>query len=340
MNSKKLFIRESSNDRSSWDEFVLAESPWAFFQSFDWGETQLRDGVLVKRWEFLLASRKVAQAQAVLVKAKRGTFLHVRHGPVVARPFMDNETVWQELLSELKQAAQREQAWFYRIGPLLPDTAATRALFSGLGLRPAPIHAMDAEYTWVLHLSDAETVILAHMRKTTRYLIRQAEKLGVVVTESHEIDDFLRLYRQTAQRQKFVAHRGIEAEFAVFSSRRQAQLLVASQGGQVLATALIIYFGDQAIYHHGASVQSKVPASYLLQWYAICAAKKRGMQWYNFWGIAPEDKPNHPWQGITLFKKGFGGELRAFVHAHDAPLSPLYRLSASVEILRKRLKHY
>ena len=213
-------------------------------------------------------------------------------------------------------------------------------MFAGLGLRPAPIHAMDAEYTWVLRLDDSEEVLLANMRKTTRYLVRQAEKLGVKVVASQKIADFLELYEQTAERQHFVPHRGIAAEFTEFVKRGAAELLVATHAGKRIAAAVILYFGQEAIYHHGASIASKIPASYLLQWYAIKEAKKRGLTWYNFWGIAPEDKPNHPWQGITLFKKGFGGELRSFIHAHDLPVSPFYRIAATVETVRKRLKHY
>jgi len=336
----KFTAHISEMDERTWNQFVLAQSPWAFFQSYEWGETQLQEKAKVARWEFLLDNRKIAQAQTILVKARRGTFLHVRHGPVVTQEFVNDQQVWRQLLEFLAMEAKKANAWFCRIGPLLTDTSETQQLFANLGLRPAPIHAMDAEYTWVLRLHETEEVILANMRKTTRYLIRQAEKQGVVIQTNQKIEDFLKLYQETAERQRFVPHRGIAAEFAEFSRRGEAELLVAYHSSQPLAAALLLYFGKQAIYHHGASVASKVPASYLLQWEAIKKAKKRGLAWYNFWGIAPEDKPDHPWQGITLFKKGFGGELRSFVHAHDLAISPLYRVSAAIEAVRKRLKHY
>jgi lipid II:glycine glycyltransferase (peptidoglycan interpeptide bridge formation enzyme) len=51
------------------------------------------------------------------------------------------------------------------------------------------------------------------------------------------------------------------------------------------------------------------------------------MQFYNFWGVAPENKPTHPWQGLTTFKLGFGGERHHFLHAQDLPLSPFYWIS-------------
>ena len=50
----KLTVRSSTISEGEWDQFILAESPWAFFQSFAWGETQLLEKVAVARWEFLL----------------------------------------------------------------------------------------------------------------------------------------------------------------------------------------------------------------------------------------------------------------------------------------------
>jgi len=36
-------------------------------------------------------------------------------------------------------------------------------------------------------------------------------------------------------------------------------------------------------------------------------AKARGCEWYDLWGVAPDDVPDHPWRGITTFKRKFGG---------------------------------
>ena len=109
-----------------------------------------------------------------------------------------------------------------------------------------------------------------------------------------------------------------------------------------------MHFGGETSYHHGASASaySKVPASYLLQWHAICDAIDRGDSIYNFWGIAPveykedkwqiaEQKKKHPFAGVTLFKTGFGGTLLPLVPCHDIPLSKLYTITRWFEIFRK-----
>jgi lipid II:glycine glycyltransferase (peptidoglycan interpeptide bridge formation enzyme) len=75
--------------------------------------------------------------------------------------------------------------------------------------------------------------------------------------------------------------------------------------------------------------------NYLLQWEAIKEAKKRNMQTYNFWGISPNENPNHRFSGVTKFKIGFGGSRVDYLHAHDLPISSWYWAVYLLESLRK-----
>jgi lipid II:glycine glycyltransferase (peptidoglycan interpeptide bridge formation enzyme) len=36
-------------------------------------------------------------------------------------------------------------------------------------------------------------------------------------------------------------------------------------------------------------------------------AKAAHCEWYDFWGIAPENDPNDSWYNISMFKRKFGG---------------------------------
>ena len=65
---------------------------------------------------------------------------------------------------------------------------------------------------------------------------------------------------------------------------------------------------------------------------------------YSFWGIAPmtgtdpnHQSPitNHPFSGVTTFKRGFGGELLNLVHCMDVPVNSRYYLTRAFETLRK-----
>lgn len=323
-----------------WDKFILCENPWSFFQSFAWGELQRTLGYEVKRWGVFQNSKLIGLAQTVIVRARRGTFLHIRHGPVWTKEFVADSQVWRELLKSLRAYGEKQRAWFIRISPMVDDSETNREFLRQLNFRPSPIHRMDGEICWVLDLTPSENELLSGMRKTTRYLIRQAEKLGVVIEESTDISEFTKLYFSTSKRQNFVPHQGIEEEFRLFNKNQRGRIYLGKYNNQVSAGALILDFGSQTIYHHGASYPSKIPVSYLLQWRAIQAAKKRGKKLYNFWGISSSDNPRHPWWGITLFKQGFGGRETQFLHAHDLPLSPFYGISYIIEMLRKFSRGY
>lgn len=314
-----------------WDSFVKCYSPMALFQSWAWGEVERRLGHTIWRLGWYDQDALAAVAQVQKVSARRGTFLHVRHGPILND---QKVAVWKMVLEDLKKLAGEQHVWFIRISAQLPPDR--EKIFRTLGFVSAPIHAMDAELCWVLDLNKNEEELLAGMRKTTRYEIRRAQKMGITIDTG--LKDFFALYTQTSQRHGFVPHSGIREELEVFGNN--AIVLNAVFEGKTIASAIILFWGDQAVYHHGASIQSKIPASYLLQWEAIREAKKRGKKLYNFWGIAPEDKINHPWRGITLFKKGFGGRQMEFMHAQDYPVSPLYLIPKTIESIRKRLKRY
>lgn len=316
-------VKKEITSQMAWDAFVLTYAPQALFQSWSWGEVEKKLGHTVWRWAWYEDGKLVGVAQIKKVTARRGAFLHVRHGPIGKVEMQDIITL-----------AKSEGVWFIRISPQITDDGS----YKKLGFVPAPIHAMDAEVCWVLDLGKSEEELLSGMRKTTRYEIRRAQKLGVQMNKTKNLNDFTALYLETSGRHGFVGHSGIKEEVDVFGDH--ALVLNGVYEAKTMASAIILFWGDEAIYHHGASIPSKVPCSYLVQWEAIREAKKRGKKLYNFWGIAPDDSPKHPWRGHTLFKTGFGGREVRFIHAMDLPVSPLYVIPKTVEALRKKLKGY
>ena len=319
-------IQKDILSQQIWDSFVIKYSPMALFQSWTWGEVAKKNHT-VWRLGWFDGKTLIGIAQVQKITARRGIFLHVRHGPI----FQD-EKYFKSILLDLHTFAKKEKAWFVRLSPLVSS------LPNGLGLVRAPIHAMDAELCWVLDLDKSEEELLAGMRKTTRYEIKRAQKMGVTITKNASLHDFFALYKETSDRHKFVRHTGISEEVEVFG--KDAEIFNGVFENNSIESAIILFWGEQAIYHHGASIPNKVGASYLLQWEAIREAKNRGKKLYNFWGIAPNDNPKHPWRGITLFKTGFGGRQMGFTHASDYPISPLYIIPKTIEYIRKRLNGY
>ena len=215
-------------------------------------------------------------------------------------------------------------------------------VFTQLGYRNAPIHMMHPELAWLLDLTPNEDKLLAGMRKTTRYSIKKAEKDGVTIRTSTSPNDlklFEEIYSETVKRQEFKAFPSayFSTELEVFSKENQALLFFAEYQGKVVGTAFIIFYGNSAFYHHGATTRlfPSLTDAQLLQWHVIKEAKRRGLRYYNFWGVVAEDQKNHPWWGLSTFKRGFGGEAEAYVHAQDLVLSPRYWLTFTIEKLRK-----
>lgn len=328
------------DNKSLWESFIKRNSPASLFQSWLWGDVQESLGTKVWRLGVYKNDDLIGIALVTKVDAKRGKFLHVRHGPIFNKNTPEN---WSCTLKYLISLAHKEGCWFIRVSPLLADTPENRQLFNTMRFAEAPIHAMDAELCWVLDIDKSDDELLQGMRKTTRYEIKRAIKFGVKVSKAQTTDDlhtFMQLYDRTSSRQGFVPHKGIYEEFNIFNRSEQALLLLGSIHDEILAGAIIVFYGNQAIYHHGASIPNTIPVSYLVQWEALREAKKRGYKIYNFWGIAPDDNPNHPWRGITLFKKGFGGREIKYIHAQDLPVSPLYILPRTVETVRRMSKGY
>jgi lipid II:glycine glycyltransferase (peptidoglycan interpeptide bridge formation enzyme) len=215
-------------------------------------------------------------------------------------------------------------------------------IFKDLGFREAPIH-MHPEITWQLDITPPEEDLLMKMRKTTRYLIRQGIKNpDLKIIQSKKIEDveiFNQLYRRTVSRHHFIPFSldYLKNEFKAFLADNQVSIFFAKYKEEILASAIIIFWQKIAFYHQGASSlkHSKIPGSYLLQWEAIREAKKRGCELYNLWGIAPTDSLKHPWRGLTLFKKGFGGYKKEYIKTQDFVLSKKYWLNYIVEKIRK-----
>ncbi|MBI2036263.1 peptidoglycan bridge formation glycyltransferase FemA/FemB family protein [Candidatus Microgenomates bacterium] len=327
-------------DKKKWEGFLLSQSYQPFFQSWSWGEVQERLGHRVWRLGIYEGRKMVGICQIVEIRARRGNYFHLRHGPLLA----NFKKQFPRLLGGIMKMARTDRIDFIRMSPLLPEEFDINFL-QKQGFRNSPIHNMDAENAWVLDLDKTEEELLKSMRKTTRYLVKKGEKLSLEIIKAssiRELEAFLRLYEKTAQKHGFVPHGGIREEIEVFKKDGQAELFLARYKKKIISGALVIFYGNLAVYHHGATDPKfeHLSPSYLVQWEAIKEAKRRGKKIYNFWGVVPPSKPHHPWQGLTLFKTGFGGRRINFIHAQDLPLSPWYWKTFLIESIIRIRKGY
>lgn len=167
-------------------------------------------------------------------------------------------------------------------------------LFKDLGFRESPMHANAYEATWKLDITPSEEDLLKNMRKTTRYLIRQAEKNPDIEIERSErlseVEAYQKLNREVAQRQKFVpfSDEYIKNEFEIFANNNQAVWFFGKYKGEITAASLVIFWSGIGFYHQSASLSkyAKLSIPYLLQWEAIKEAKKEAVN-YTIFGVLP-----------------------------------------------------
>ncbi len=337
-------IKEIINQKV-WQEFFDKAGSPSFLPSFQWGEFQKSLNYGVVRLG-LYSNRKLnAIAQVIKIKSRRGNFLFIPHGPLIK---IKNQTskiknYIEKIKNYLIWIARNENFDFIRVAPVLENTSKNQKIFKDLGFKTAPIY-MHAETIWLLPLNQSEEELLKQMRKTTRYLIKKAQREHVVVeirTDKKAVDDFYRIYQETAKREKFIPFSKdfIQKEFDAFQKTGDVIFLFGKIKNalnnqpptinQILASALILFTKSTAFYHQGASLHTKIPVSYLLQWEAIREAKRRGCRFYNFWGIYDEKSGRTPksWQGLTLFKTGFGGHAIRYLPTQDYILTPKYYLT-------------
>ena len=326
--------------RDIWDKFHEENPTHSFLQSWNWGEFNEAMGHRVFRLGVFDGGELNGTALVIKIAARRGSFLFIPHGPVFQNSKFEIRNS-EILISYLKNIAKAERCSFIRISPILQNTAENKKLFKKIGFRKAPIH-MHAELMWLLDISKSEQELLRGMRKTTRYSINKAETDGVTIEKSEKMTDvekFNEIYQATVNRQHFAPFSSdyLKKEFEAFSKDGKISLFFAKYQGEIVSAAMITYEKNEAFYHQGASNHKfpKITPSQLLQWEIIKDAKKRGCKVYNFWGISPDDKPNHPWHGLSLFKKGFGGNALELLPAQDLIISPKYWLNFVVEKIRK-----
>ncbi|MEX0621632.1 MAG: peptidoglycan bridge formation glycyltransferase FemA/FemB family protein [Candidatus Woykebacteria bacterium] len=325
--------------KNSWENFSLSASPNTFLQSWNWGEFNKRFGRKIWRLGAFEKGKLAAICLMVKYETKFGNYLYCPRGPLLN---WEGVSLFEAISEELKKIGTEENCIFIKLDPLLEETTDNRKIFSKLGFQPA-VTFVQVEDAWLLPLEKPEEQLLADMRKTTRYLIRNEPKQGVKIEisdKSGDIEKFVDLLYSTADRKEFVNHPKdyYIKQFSVFSIDSQEKIFIAKKGNTILSMAMIMFYGEMGYYLHAASNPEQAQSvGYSLQWAAIKEAKRRGCKYYNFWGVVKDKnfRPGHPWYGFSLFKRGFGGFKYSYLRAQDYPLSPKYYAYRSAERLRR-----
>lgn len=334
---------EANPDKKSWESFLQKYPEANFLQSWYWGEFHNALGSKIYRTGFLKEGKLVGIMLSVVENARRGRYLTIPGGPLID---WEDQGQIKAFVEQIKTIAKEEECVFVRVRPQLKSDKFSKDIFKKSGFKSAPLH-LHAELTSQLDITKPEEDLLASMRKATRYEVKKAMSLGIKIKQStnpKDIEKFYEIQLETSKRQKFIpfSYKFLYEQFRVFSENGKAVLFSAELENELLAQAFIIFYGNEAAYHYGASTEEgrKFPGSYLIQWEAIKEAKKRGIKTFNFWGVAPLENTDHRFSGLSTFKRGFGGEDIEYLHAQDLIINyPRYLFNYIVESIRKRIRN-
>lgn len=359
---------ENIDNSDSWNKLLDHFPDANFLQSWEWGEFNKNIGNAIYRIAIPSQGPSFSGKDepykasdiflAIVERAKRATYLTVPGGPLVG---CWNQKALAPIVATLRDIAKKESCSFIRIRPQVFDTPEHRSAIQELGFRPAPMH-LHAELTRTINLTKTDEELFSEMRKSTRYEIKKALKMGLEVHQSDDeklIEEFVQLQKATAAREHFVPFskiylleqfKALKTTGAVrwfyTTSPKKDEILSSMTGShpsicKPISMAFVIFYRNEAVYHYAASsVEARnVPAAYALQWAIMQEAKKRGCKKYNLWGDVPDGKlSTHRFSGPSLFKRGFGGQQVSYLHAHDLPLNITYWANWSIETVRKHTR--
>ncbi|HEX5040891.1 MAG TPA: peptidoglycan bridge formation glycyltransferase FemA/FemB family protein [Candidatus Limnocylindria bacterium] len=335
-------------DATAWQALLGRSEAGDFLHDWAWADVAAFDGQPQRRYVLVEdgAITGLVAAQVRPLIAGR-SFWYVPHGPVLdyADPAAGERV--RAIVIGLREAARSHGAIAVKLEPRLPAGHPALSMFEGRGLRRLP-EMLQVGQTRIVDLaSDKE--LLAGFDKDTRYSVRRAEREGVSVAATEDagspeaIDALHGLVAETQQRAGFPlpAPERYRTAWRALGGAGRAAILEARREGELLASAMVVLEGDRSFYlfsgsRREAPGEPKRYASYALQWAMMRYARDRGVRQHDLWGVAPADAgPEHPWHGVGLFKKGFGGREVRWGGSWDIVASrAVYRLRTAAGIMR------
>jgi lipid II:glycine glycyltransferase (peptidoglycan interpeptide bridge formation enzyme) len=302
----------NQSEEHLWSDFVKKHPLGNIHQTPEWGHFQGKVPGREKYWIIVLEENTENQssprilAGTLLLRQSLPhgySWLYAPRGPLLNYDdFASTQGQMSVLMGAIKEIARKEKAIFLRVDPLLQTPFHFPHFHQN-------IHGFQPDHTLFLDLTKSEDDLLKEMKPKGRYNIKLAEKKGVTIHKSTDVTSFYKILSETTSRDGFHGHDQKFYQDMLDSLGSHGVLYLAEFEGQVIAGCLNTFYKDTATYYYGASSNEhrNVMAPYLLQWQAISEAKAKGYKFFDFFGIAPENAVNHPWAGVTEFKKKFGG---------------------------------
>lgn len=163
-----------------------------------------------------------------------------------------------------------------------------------------------------VNLRPSEDEIFHKFTEAKRRAVRRAQKAGVTVEQTQNMDDLIRVKNKSAGFMGFITTAGMDKLWKALPAKNKTILLAKDANKKIIGGIFLILWDDVAYYWIAGALKEgkKQFAPTLLVWEALRASKKHGMKFFDFVGVWDERIPNknQEWHGFTKFKEGFGGE--------------------------------
>jgi len=273
---------------------------------------------------------------AITKHTPAGNYLYCPYGPVA-----EDKESFKQAIEHLSRIAKQNKAVFIRVEPQLEDSAK---YFPKSAKKSTDLNPKE---TWLLDLTGNDEELKTRLPSRLLRYYRAAAKKGITIETSHNPDD---IHYLLDLQKALAAEKGISTFSENYLKTELGQpfatLYLAkyreNQLEKVIAAGLV--FDDDTTRYNLQGAQSdegrKLHVTGILTIQLILDAKAKGLQTFDFWGIAPEGaSPDHPWAGFTNFKKTFAGYEKDYAGTYDLVLKPAkYKLYQSTRKLNRLIR--
>lgn len=187
-------------------------------------------------------------------------------------------------------------------------------LAHGFRINQSPFNPTTTIY---IDLQGSESDIFSRFSSAKRRGVRRAQKHGVIVTPSTDIDAFIHIRAQQYAPFGFLVKKETRLLWNHFAPHHGMLLLAHHEDTPACAGIFLLFYQKKAYYWFASATADgkKYFAPTLLVWEALRFAKKHGCTVFDFEGIYDDRFPKaaKTWKGFTKFKEGFGGETVQFL---------------------------
>ena len=315
---------------ATYDLWVKSHPQGTLWQSLEWKqyqealgrETRLYVATAAATHESLLPEQISASALVIIDRTALGlSTWDIARGPL--KNFELSALSYQQLMQHIKNDAKKDRCFSLYLSPLRTQSSKLKA--SSRHEQP--------EATRILDLQKTHEEILSQMHQKGRYNIKVAEKHGVQVERSEDIDAFYALMEKTSARDRFGKHS--KKHYASMLRHLPGSfLMIALHDKKPVAGLIGVIWNGQGMYYYGASSYEDraLMAPYALQWAAMQYCKASGCRNFDLLGVAPPSaESDHPWSGISDFKAKFGGSLVEYPAEQEIVLRPVSKMLLRVK---------